>query len=238
MTVSLWQWTLNVVTTCWKHFSYLTWDSQLEYGESVVSAGRCHSPYGTTLGEHPTCYIPRAISLRLVTFSGPPIHWTLLHLTFFLWGYLEAQVFTHNLPESNSIKNAIRQEIANVTQGNLHRVMSSVPGRWQQCLDCHGGHLQDVVLKTWGFYVNPRHWLTWPCSVVFIAVYNKWVILLSKWVTLNAAPCICTLLPLCLFSLYSSWLLFCRISCSSSPIKYVSPKIMCQYWSSFTHVTP
>ena len=69
--------------------------------------------------------------------------------------------------------------------------MASVPGRWQQCLDCHGGHPQDVVLKTWGFFVNPRHWLTRPCSVVFIAVYNKYVILLSKWVTLNAAPCIC-----------------------------------------------
>ena len=28
------------------------------------------------------------------------------------------------------------------------RIMASVPGRWQQCLDCHGGHLQDFVLKT------------------------------------------------------------------------------------------
>ena len=33
----------------------------------------------------------------------------------------------------------------------LHHVMAIVPGRWQQCLDCHGGHLQDVVLKTCGF---------------------------------------------------------------------------------------
>jgi hypothetical protein len=45
------------------------------------------------------------------------------------------------------------------------------------------------------FFVNPRHWLTLPCSVVFIAVYNKCVILLSKWVTLNATPyvyvCVC-----------------------------------------------
>ena len=48
----------------------------------------------------------------------------------------------------NSLKNAIRQEIANVTQDILRRVMASVPGRWQQCLDCNGGHLQDVVLKT------------------------------------------------------------------------------------------
>jgi len=37
--------------------------------------------------------------------------------------------------------------------------------------------------------VNPRHWLTLPCSVVFIAGYNKCVVLLSKWATLNAAPC-------------------------------------------------
>ena len=55
---------------------------------------------------------------------------------------------THTLPDINILKNAIRQEIANVTQDTLRRVMASVPGRWQQCLDCHGGHLQDVVLKT------------------------------------------------------------------------------------------
>ena len=51
----------------------------------------------------------------------------------------------------NYLKNVILQEIANVTQGTLRRVMASVHGRCQQCLDCHGGHLQDVALKTWGF---------------------------------------------------------------------------------------
>jgi len=66
-------------------------------------------------------------------------------------GYLKAQVFTHTLPDINSLKNAIRQEIAIVTQDTLRRVMASVPGRWQHCLDCHVAHLQDVVLKTRGF---------------------------------------------------------------------------------------
>jgi len=66
----------------------------------------------------------------------------------FLWGYLNVQVFTHIRPDINSLKNAIRQEIANVTQDTLRCVMASEPGRWQQCLDCHGEHLQDVVLKT------------------------------------------------------------------------------------------
>jgi len=44
------------------------------------------------------------------------------------WGYLKAQVFTHTLPDINSLKNAVRQEIANVTQDTLRRVMASVPG--------------------------------------------------------------------------------------------------------------
>jgi hypothetical protein len=65
----------------------------------------------------------------------------------FLWGYLKAQVFTYTLPDINSLKNAIRQEIAIVTQDTLRHVMAIVPGRWQQCLDCHGGHLLVVVLK-------------------------------------------------------------------------------------------
>jgi len=90
---------------------------------------------------------PGDFSLDLVTLSGPPIHRTLLQQTF-LWGYLKAQVFTHTLPDINSLKNAIRQEIANVAQDTVRRVMASVSGRWQQCLDCHAGHLQDVVLKT------------------------------------------------------------------------------------------
>ena len=124
--------------------------TQLEYGESLVSAGRCHSPYGTTLNEHPTFCIPPTTSLSVwwhslaLQFTGPYCSWL-----FFLWGYLKAQVFTHTLPDINSLKNAIRQEMANVTQDTLRRVMASVPGRWQQCV-CHGGRLQDV-LKTWGF---------------------------------------------------------------------------------------
>jgi O-methyltransferase involved in polyketide biosynthesis len=63
-------------------------------------------------------------------------------------GYLKVQVFTHTLPDINNLKNAILQEIANVMQDTLRHVMASVPGRWQQSLYCHGGHLQDVVLKT------------------------------------------------------------------------------------------
>jgi hypothetical protein len=45
--------------------------------------------------------------------------------TFFI-RYLKAQVFTHTLPDINSLKNAIHQDIANVTQETLRHVMASV----------------------------------------------------------------------------------------------------------------
>ena len=63
---------------------------------------------------------------------------------------------THTLLDINSLKNAFRQGIANVTQDTLRCVMASVPGRWQQCRDCHGGHLQDVVLKTRGLFCESK----------------------------------------------------------------------------------
>jgi hypothetical protein len=101
------------------------------------------------------CHLPDTLattrrSMSCVTFA---VSWQIafLGLLMFLWGYLKAQVFTHTLPDINSLKNGIPQEFANVTQDTLRRVMASVPGRWQHCLYCHAGHLQDVVLKTWGF---------------------------------------------------------------------------------------
>jgi hypothetical protein len=90
---------------------------------------------------------PRRFLSRFGDIQWPSDSPDLTAADLFLWGYLKAQVFTHTLPDINSFKNAVHQEIVNVTQDTLHRVMASVPGRWQQCLDCHGAHLQDV-LKT------------------------------------------------------------------------------------------
>jgi len=65
------------------------------------------------------CHHPCTLAMTLskvscVTFA---VSWriTFLGLSMFLWGYLKAQVFTYTLPDINSLKNAIRQEIANVT---------------------------------------------------------------------------------------------------------------------------
>jgi len=95
--------------------------------------------------------LPAAFPGRLLSRFGEnqwPSNSSDLTAADFFMGYLKEQVFTHNLPDINSLKNVIRQEIVNVTQDTLRRVIASVPGRWQECLDCHGGHLQDIVLKT------------------------------------------------------------------------------------------
>jgi hypothetical protein len=63
---------------------------------------------------------PGDFSLGLVTFSGPPIHRTSLQQTFFM-GVFESSSFFRTLPDMNSLKNAIRQENANVIQDNTWR---------------------------------------------------------------------------------------------------------------------
>jgi hypothetical protein len=63
---------------------------------------------------------PVDFSLGLVTFSDPQIHLNFLQQTF-LWGYLKAQIFTHTLPDINSLKNVVGQEIVNVTQDTTSR---------------------------------------------------------------------------------------------------------------------
>ena len=135
------------------------------------------------------CHLPGTLamtrcSVTCVTFA---VFWWIAFLRLLMSGRVWVKTWAFKYPPQktiNSPKNVIRQEIANVTQVTLHRVMESVPGRWQQCLDCHGGHLQDVVLKTWGFL-----WIQDAGLLGRVAVYNKCVILLSKWVTLNAAFC-------------------------------------------------
>jgi len=101
------------------------------------------------------CHLPCTLattrrSVPCVTFA---VSWRSAFLSLLMSGRVWVKTWAFKYPHKNisRLKNEIRQQIANVTQDTLRRVVASVPGRWQQCYDCHGGHLQDVVLKTWGF---------------------------------------------------------------------------------------
>ena len=101
------------------------------------------------------CHLPGTLAMarRTVSCVTIAISWRITFLRLLISGRVWVKTWTFKYPikKINSLKNAIRQETANVTQDTLRRVMTSVPGRWQHCLDCHGGHLQDFVLKAWGF---------------------------------------------------------------------------------------
>jgi hypothetical protein len=58
---------------------------------------------------------PGRLLSRFGDIQWPSNSLTLLQQTF-LWGYLKAQVLTHTLPDINSLKNAVRHEMVNVTQ--------------------------------------------------------------------------------------------------------------------------
>ena len=84
MTVSLWQWTPNVITTCWKPFSYPRWN--------VATGIWRERGFSTNLNEHLTCCIPRATSLSVWWHSVAPQFTGTYCSWHFLWGYLKAQV--------------------------------------------------------------------------------------------------------------------------------------------------
>jgi hypothetical protein len=96
MTVSLWTWTPNVITSCWKTFTYLRWDVATgiwrERGSSrTVPQPIRHDSQWTPYVLHSTGHS----SLGLVTFSGPPIHRTLLQQTFFMEIFENLSFYSH-----------------------------------------------------------------------------------------------------------------------------------------------
>ena len=112
MTVSLWQWTPNVITTCWKPFSYLSCDVATgiwrEHGFSrTVPQPIQHDSQWTPYVLHS----PGEFSLGLVTFSGPPIRWTLLQQTF-----LAYYAWPRTYPSRSCKRNPWRQHVHRTTR--------------------------------------------------------------------------------------------------------------------------
>jgi len=120
------------------------------------------------------CHLPGTLAMtrRRVSCVTFAISWRIafLRLLIFFMGVFESSRFySHTLPDINNLKNAICQEIANVTQDTTSRhgkctwEMAALP--WLSWRTSPRRCIEDV-----SFCVNPRHWLTWPCSVVFIAL--------------------------------------------------------------------
>ena len=147
MTVSLWQWMPNIITTCWKPFSYLRWDvatgiwRERGFSRTVPQPIR-HDSQWTPYVLHS----PGDFSLSLVTFSGPPIHRTLLQQTFFYGGIWKLKFL---LTLSLTLTALKMQFVRRLRM--LRRTL--YVASWQVYLGYGSNSLivmEDIVLKTWG----------------------------------------------------------------------------------------
>ena len=67
---------------------------------------------------------------------------------FFLWGYVKEKVYIEMPDTLQQLKRNIIQEINNISQETLMKVMNSTVERARQCLTNNGGHLKDIVFHT------------------------------------------------------------------------------------------
>ena len=128
-------------------------------------------------------------SVSCVTFNNLLTNCIFKAVNVFLWWYLKAQVFIHT---PSLTLTALKMQFCELRM--LRRTLYIAS--WQVYLGDVSSALIAMkdISKTlyWRreVFCEFKTMTFWPCSVVFIAVYNKCVILLLKWVTLNATPCI------------------------------------------------
>jgi hypothetical protein len=135
----------------------------------------------------------QGIAVSCVTFT---IYWGIAFLMLLMSGRVWVKTWAFKCPHKKVCCSKVRwiggplnvTKPRKNTRGMQHVGCSLrvVPyGLWHRAA-FNVTHFELAIVLVW--VVNPRHWLPQPWSVVFIAVYNKCVILLSKGVTLNAAP--------------------------------------------------
>lgn len=67
---------------------------------------------------------------------------------FFLWGYLKSLVYVNKPQTLAALKENIHQEIRNISQEVLRKVMKNVINRAQLCINSRGHHLRDIIFKS------------------------------------------------------------------------------------------
>jgi hypothetical protein len=67
---------------------------------------------------------------------------------FFLWGYLKSKVYTHRPENLQTLKDAIRLEIAAIPPGMTERIMRAFRNRLEECIANDGYHLGEITFKT------------------------------------------------------------------------------------------
>jgi hypothetical protein len=67
---------------------------------------------------------------------------------FFLWGYLNVEVYKHGPQTLKALKDPIREEVAAIPPEMTNIVMENFRERLRQFIVNNGRHLSNVILKT------------------------------------------------------------------------------------------
>lgn len=90
---------------------------------------------------------PNKVISKRGDISWPPRSPDLTPMDFFLWGYLKAKVYDSNPRSINDLKENIRREMASISAVTCRAVIDNFRRRLQECRDCNGLHLDDVIYK-------------------------------------------------------------------------------------------
>ena len=94
---------------------------------------------------------PQRVISRFSDVPWPPCSPDLTAPDFFLWGYLKSKVYSTRPTDLHTLKENIREEIAELSGETLQAVMCSFLTRVHLCTEEGGGHLKDIVHKKWNY---------------------------------------------------------------------------------------
>jgi hypothetical protein len=69
---------------------------------------------------------------------------------FFLWGYHKSKLYAARPHSIQELKDRITEGIGTINGALLQRLMQNFIQQLRQSIECHGGHLEQAIFKTYG----------------------------------------------------------------------------------------
>lgn len=81
---------------------------------------------------------------------GGPISWParspdLTPMDFFLWGHIKQYVYKEQIDDRVELQDKIIEAIATITPDMITSATTSLLRRAQLCIECHGGHFEQLL---------------------------------------------------------------------------------------------
>jgi hypothetical protein len=81
------------------------------------------------------------------TYCGLQDFRTYLPVIFFLWGHLKSRIFATYVPNLQTLKERIQEEVEAIPHRMLASVMDNSVRQLHKCISQNGGYLPGVIFK-------------------------------------------------------------------------------------------